>query len=64
MKLVKLLKDYNIDFVLHGGDLFDRPDVSISIVSNFASILNNYKVPIYIVSGNHDIYGHNPNTLG
>lgn len=60
----EIIKDYNIDFVLHGGDLFDRPDVSISIASNFASILTSYKVPIYIVSGNHDVYGHNPNTLG
>lgn len=59
----QIIKDYNIDYVLHGGDLFDRPDVSISIVSNFASILNSYNVPIYIISGNHDVYGHNPNTI-
>ncbi|NLX61767.1 MAG: metallophosphoesterase [Tissierellia bacterium] len=59
----KMIKDYNIDYVLHGGDLFDRPDISISVVSNFATILNNYKVPIYIVSGNHDVYGHNPDTV-
>lgn len=59
----KMVKDYNIDYVLHGGDLFDRPDVSISVVSNFATILKNYNVPIYIVSGNHDVYGHNPDTV-
>lgn len=60
----EMVRDYNIDYVLHGGDLFDRPDVSISVVSNFATILNNYNVPIYIISGNHDVYGHNPNTIG
>ena len=54
---------YQVDYVLHGGDLFDRPDISISIVSRFARILNHIKVPIYIVSGNHDIYGHNPETI-
>ena len=59
----KIIEDYNIDFVLHGGDLFDRPDISVSIVGNFAPILNNIKVPIYIICGNHDIYGHNPNTI-
>ena len=59
----KIIENYNIDFVLHGGDLFDRPDISVSIVSNFAPILNNIKVPIYIVCGNHDIYGHNPDTV-
>ncbi len=53
----------NVDFVLHGGDLFDRPDTSISIVSEFAKIFQRFKVPIYIVSGNHDIFGHNYKTL-
>lgn len=58
-----MVEEYNIDFILHGGDLFDRPDVSISIVSRFAKILNRIKVPLYLISGNHDIYGHNPNTI-
>lgn len=59
----QIIKDYSIDYILHGGDLFDRPDISISIVSHFASILNGYNIPIYIISGNHDVYGHNPNTI-
>lgn len=59
----QIIEEYKIDFLLHGGDLFDRPDVSISIVNRFASIINSIKVPIYIISGNHDIYGHNPQTI-
>ena len=62
-EVVKIIEDYNIDYVLHGGDLFDRPDISVSVVSNFASILNSFNVPIYIISGNHDVYGHNPGTI-
>jgi len=58
-----IIDHHNIDFVLHGGDLFDRPDVSVSIVSRFAKILNKISVPIYMISGNHDIYGHNPKTI-
>lgn len=54
---------HNVDYILHGGDLFDRPDVSISIVSRFVTILNKFKMPIYIICGNHDIYGHNPDTI-
>ncbi|MDO5041248.1 MAG: metallophosphoesterase [Peptoniphilus sp.] len=53
----------NVDFVLHGGDLFDRPDTSISIVTEFAKIFQKFQAPIYIVSGNHDIFGHNYKTL-
>lgn len=62
-EIIQIIKDYKIDYVLHGGDLFDRPDISVSIVGNFASILNDFKTPIYIVCGNHDIYGHNPSTI-
>lgn len=63
MEIINIIQEYDIDYVLHGGDLFDRPDISVSIVSNFAAILNKFNVPIYIVSGNHDIYGHNPDTI-
>lgn len=62
-EILHIIEDNNIDFILHGGDLFDRPDVSISIVSRFTRILKQIKVPLYIISGNHDIYGHNPLTL-
>ncbi len=62
-EIIQIVVEYDIDYVLHGGDLFDRPDISVSIVGNFASILKDFKVPIYIVCGNHDIYGHNPNTI-
>lgn len=62
-EIIQIVEEYDIDYVLHGGDLFDRPDISVSIVGNFASILKDLKVPIYIVCGNHDIYGHNPNTI-
>lgn len=58
-----LANKYEVDAVLHGGDLFDRPDVSIAVVSEFSKLLMDLKAPFYIVSGNHDIYGHNPETI-
>lgn len=63
LEIVDIIDKNNVDFVLHGGDLFDRPDISISIASRFALVLNKIKVPFYMVSGNHDVYGHNPNTV-
>jgi exonuclease SbcD len=54
----------NVDYILHGGDWFDRPDISPSIVREFAVILKGFKRPVYTVAGNHDIYGHNPDTIG
>ncbi|WP_353095245.1 metallophosphoesterase [Tissierella praeacuta] len=63
LEIVDMIKENKIDFVLHGGDLFDRPDVSIAIASKFAMILDKIEVPFYLISGNHDIYGHNPETI-
>lgn len=63
LEIVDIIDRNNVDFVLHGGDLFDRPDVSISITSRFSRIFKKIQVPIYIVSGNHDVYGHNPQTI-
>ncbi len=63
IEITNLVNEYDVDFVLHGGDLFDRPDVSIAIVSRFSKILSRIKVPLYLISGNHDVYGHNPDTI-
>lgn len=62
-EIVSLSKENKVDYILHGGDLFDRPDVSISVVNDIAPILQSFQAPIYAISGNHDIYGHNPKTL-
>lgn len=62
-EVVDIINNKDIDYVIHGGDLFDRPDISVSIVSKFAKILKAIKVPFYIVSGNHDMFGHNPLTI-
>ena len=56
----------NVNFIVHGGDLFDTPTVSTICLVKFNRILfylkeNNIK--FYVVSGNHDIYGRNPDTL-
>lgn len=62
-EILKIIERENIDYLLHGGDLFDRPDISISIVSRFAKIFNKINIPFYVISGNHDVFGHNPNTI-
>ena len=58
-----IIEEEKIDYVLHGGDLFDRPDVPVRTVGKFANILKSFGVPIYMISGNHDIFGHNPSTV-
>ncbi len=63
IEIKNIIKEEKIDFILHGGDLFDRPDISLSVVNRFVKILGDMGKPIYLISGNHDIYGHNPKTV-
>jgi len=62
-EVIQLLQEEQIDFCLHGGDMFDRPDISPSIVREIGMILRQSPVPIYAVAGNHDLYGHNSETV-
>lgn len=62
-EITNLISDNEIDFVLHGGDWFDRPDISPSIVRDFACLIKKFNRTVYSVAGNHDIFGHNPETL-
>ncbi len=63
LEVIKLAEIHKVDYILHGGDLFDRPDISPSIVRRFAIILRKFNAPIYAIAGNHDTFGHNPNTI-
>ncbi len=58
-----IIGEESIDYALCGGDLFDSPMPSISVATRFVKILKGMNVPIYAVAGNHDMYGHNPDTL-
>lgn len=62
-EIVDIAKREQVDFILHGGDLFDRPSLSPAVVREFARIFRQFQVPMYIIAGNHDIYGHNPMTV-
>jgi DNA repair protein SbcD/Mre11 len=62
-EIVEKTRAEKIDIVLFGGDLFDRPDISPSVVKEFVNILKDMPLPIYSVLGNHDVYGHNPDTV-
>ena len=64
MELVEVSNTEKVDAVLFGGDLFERPDVSLSVVKEFLSIIKKFPLPIYSVIGNHDVFGQNPEVVG
>jgi DNA repair exonuclease SbcCD nuclease subunit len=62
-EIIHIAKENKIDYVLHGGDVFDRPNLSPAVVREFAQLFRKFPSPVYAIAGNHDIYGHNPATV-
>lgn len=62
-EVINIAEREQVDLVLHGGDLFDRPNLSPAIVRDFVRLFRRFSAPILAVAGNHDIYGHNPSTV-
>jgi DNA repair exonuclease SbcCD nuclease subunit len=62
-EIIQIAEKNKVDYVLHGGDVFDRPNLSPAVVREFARLFREFAVPVYAIAGNHDIYGHNPSTV-
>ncbi|NHM27986.1 serine/threonine protein phosphatase [Desulfofundulus sp. TPOSR] len=62
-EVVRLANELSVSAVLHGGDLFDLPEPGLGQVGEYLEILRGVHAPLYVVPGNHDVYGHNPATL-
>ena len=59
----EVIRKSNIDFVIIGGDLFDIPSVSNRLYSMTAKMFYSWKVKIFVIPGNHDVFGQNIESL-
>ncbi|WP_026486353.1 metallophosphoesterase family protein [Caldanaerobius polysaccharolyticus] len=62
-EIVEIANGYSVTAVIHGGDLFDMPSPGLGAMGDLVGIFNRLQAPVYIINGNHDIYGHNISTL-
>lgn len=62
-EVVALAKQHEVTAILHGGDLFDRPDVAPAVALQYLRILMEAPCPIWGIAGNHDLFGFNPETV-
>jgi DNA repair exonuclease SbcCD nuclease subunit len=62
-EVVDLAKEHQVQAILHGGDLFDRPDVAPAVALDFLRVLLDAPCPMYGIAGNHDVFGFNPETV-
>lgn len=60
--VLKYCKENNIENIIHGGDLFDNPNVSDYVAGKIARLFRKAKIQLWYVMGNHDITGKNPDT--
>ncbi|MCF8010587.1 MAG: metallophosphoesterase [Clostridiales bacterium] len=58
-----LAEEHGVDAIIHGGDLFDSPGPSLAVSRQFLSIFSKMPAPVYIIAGNHDLFGQNPATI-
>lgn len=58
-EVFKIAVDNAVDAILQPGDIFDRPEVGIAVLLEFAEVLKESPVSIYCTLGNHDIYAVN-----
>ncbi len=62
-EVVRISLEQEVDYVLHAGDFFDVPAPAISVCADFLEIYQQFSVPVYTIPGNHDLFGHNSETL-
>lgn len=62
-EVLEICHAHQVDAVLHGGDFFQRPDVTDLVAGRVASIIREFRVPFFVVPGGHDIFGNNIETI-
>ena len=58
-----LARQHQVDYVLHGGDLFDESDTPLQLINDVMDILKDARLKWIVNPGNHDIFGANLATL-
>ena len=50
----QIAKAYGVNYIINGGDIFDRPKCETEYLNSVIRILKDYPAPMYVVPGNHD----------
>lgn len=60
---VQKANELGVDAILHGGDLFDTESPSDDVAGAVGDILVQAAMPIFVVPGNHELYGYQIRSL-
>jgi exonuclease SbcD len=62
-EIFELARTLSANGILIAGDLFDTPNVGNDAIRTLGRILKQSPCPIYAIAGQHDEFGHNPESL-
>ncbi len=62
-EVIEIAEKHEVDYILHGGDFFDVASPSLAVTGEFLELFRKFRAPIYAISGNHDLFGANIQTL-
>lgn len=54
-ELILLTRQLRIDYLIHGGDLFDVPKPDMRSLEMLRWFLKELEIPVYCIAGNHDL---------
>jgi len=63
-EVYRLAEEHGAAAIIVPGDLCDSPTVSLSTIGALARILTAAPRPVLTIPGNHDIFGHNLDSVG
>lgn len=58
-EILQIAKKNKSEFILCGGDLLDSPIISLVICDKIIDLIEEYKIPMYTLVGNHPQINHN-----
>ena len=53
-RVAEAAQNHSVDFILIAGDTFENNGVERTLVQKAVDILSNFKIPVYLIPGNHD----------
>jgi len=53
-RVAEAAQSHSVDFILIAGDTFENNGVERTLVQKAVDILSNFKIPVYLIPGNHD----------
>ena len=59
----QIWRDEKVEVIAFGGDMFDTPDPTTSVVYDIMHILKSWQLPIIGIIGSHDHFGYQVKTL-